>query len=104
MDEHAYCPHCRALLLERAPHPFPARPVRCAACHLLVGPGRSRDVDGRARRPVAAAAPADDAVLTVLQDLQGQARDVAVQGITSEFPALGGPVAGGDPDAPLVGA
>lgn len=104
MDEHAYCPHCRALLLERAPYPFPARPVRCAACHLLVGPGRSRDASGRARRPSAVAVQVDDPVLTVLQDLQGQTRDVAIQGITSEFPALSGPVAGTDPDGPLVGA
>lgn len=100
MDEHAYCPHCRALLLERAPHPYPARPVRCAACRLLVGPGRSRDANGRARRVAVAVAPADDAVLTVLEDLSGQARDVAVQGITSEFPALRDT----DPDAPLIGA
>lgn len=45
----AYCPHCKALLQADAPHPFPERAMRCSACRLLVGPGRSRGAGGAPR-------------------------------------------------------
>ncbi|CAB4913720.1 unannotated protein [freshwater metagenome] len=83
MDDDAYCPHCRGLLQEAAPHPFPVRPVRCGGCRLLVGPGRARDADGRPRRPaVRTAGPAAsvDVVLGVLQDVREQTRDAGRSG------------------------
>lgn len=100
MDEHAYCPHCRQLLLEHAPHPFPSRPVRCSGCRLLVGPGRSRDANGRARRFRASAAPTGDTVALVLQDIRAQEDETTLRGITGEMPALRPP--GSDADGPLV--
>ncbi|MGX6447948.1 hypothetical protein ACVU7I_07770 [Patulibacter sp. S7RM1-6] len=73
-DDHAYCPHCRQLLRQDAPHPFPQRAVRCSGCRLLVGPGRSRAADGGPRRPQASGrasvAAAGDPVLDVLTDLR----------------------------------
>jgi hypothetical protein len=81
MDD-AHCPHCRRLLLEHAPHPYPGRPVRCAGCRLLVGPGRARDADGRPRRvPAASAGPPVDAVLSVLQDVRAQTRDERLRAV-----------------------
>jgi hypothetical protein len=81
--DHAYCPHCKQLLLADAPHPYPQRPVRCSACRLLVGPGRSRAEHGAPRQAPAPSATARvDVVLDVLQDLRrapagGDLRDVA---------------------------
>lgn len=81
--DHAYCPHCKQLLQADAPHPYPARPVRCSGCRLLVGPGRSRGPGGAPRpQPTPAAADRGDVVLDVLQDLRqapvgGDLRDVA---------------------------
>lgn len=88
MDDHAYCPHCRGLLLEHAPHPYPERPVRCGGCRLLVGPGRSRDASGRRRVVAARAAAPADAVLTVLRDLQGQTADAHLLGVGGELQGL----------------
>ncbi|WP_022928059.1 hypothetical protein [Patulibacter americanus] len=69
--DHAYCPHCKQLLLADAPHPYPARPVRCSGCRLLVGPGRSRGEHGvRRQAPTPAATGRVDVVLDVLQDLR----------------------------------
>lgn len=104
MDDHAYCPHCRGLLLEHAPHPFPERPVRCNGCRLLVGPGRSRDADGRRRTAsirasTSVGAARADAVLTVLQDLQGQTADAQLLGVGGELQGLGRVAA---PDAVLT--
>ena len=83
LDERAFCPHCRRLLLEAAPHPYPDRPVHCGGCRLLVGPGRSLDAHGRLRRVASASAsvaPAPDAVLHVLQDLHDGTRDAQLGG------------------------
>ena len=41
MTDDAYCPHCQNLLRRNAPHPYPSRALRCPACMLLVGAGRS---------------------------------------------------------------
>jgi hypothetical protein len=82
-DAHAFCPHCRQLLLADAPHPFPTTPVRCPSCLLQVASGRARDASGRPRRAVArrtVGAP-QDAVLGVLRDVQLQALDVEVQDV-----------------------
>lgn len=38
----AYCPHCHLLIERSVGAPWPARPVRCAHCQLLIGAGRSR--------------------------------------------------------------
>jgi hypothetical protein len=71
MTDDAYCPHCKALLLADAPHPYPQRPVRCTGCRLLVGPGRSRGAGGAPRQaPTPAATGRVDAVLDVLHDLR----------------------------------
>jgi hypothetical protein len=107
MDDHAYCPHCRGLLLEHAPHPFPERPVRCDGCRLLVGPGRSRDANGRRRTATTrvstpAGAARADAVLTVLQDLQGQTSDAHLAGVGGELLGLGPVPARPTPDGVLT--
>jgi hypothetical protein len=83
VDEHAHCPHCRRLLLEHAPYPYPERPVRCSGCRLLVGPGRARDANGRPRRASSrlAGAPRTDAVLGVLEDVRAQTRDEGLRGV-----------------------
>jgi hypothetical protein len=39
----AYCPHCLLLLARDVSHPFPAEPVRCRHCRLVVGVGRARE-------------------------------------------------------------
>jgi hypothetical protein len=81
--DHAYCPHCRQLLLADAPHPYPQRPVRCSGCRLLVGPGRSRSAGGAPRQPPAPSLTGHvDPVLDVLRDLRasttgGDVRDAA---------------------------
>ncbi|MDQ3644693.1 MAG: hypothetical protein M3356_04200 [Actinomycetota bacterium] len=38
----AYCPHCHLLVEGSVRPPWPAVPVRCAHCQLLIGVGRSR--------------------------------------------------------------
>lgn len=82
MDEHAHRPHCRQLLLEHAPHPYPERPVRCSGCRLLVGPGRSRDANGRPRRtPSRPVGPPVDVVLSLLDDVRAQTRDERLRGV-----------------------
>lgn len=48
-DGHAYCPHCRTLLLENAPYPYPVRPTRCGNCHLVVGSARANTRAGLLR-------------------------------------------------------
>lgn len=108
MDDHAYCPHCRGLLLEHAPHPFPERPVRCNGCRLLVGPGRSRDATGRRRSagvrvPAAGPAVRADAVLSILQDLQGQTADAHTQGLGGGLHGLGPVPNVPAPDGTLAG-
>ncbi len=47
MSDDALCPHCGAVLLADAAGPYPARPVACRSCRLLVGTGRARGHDGR---------------------------------------------------------
>lgn len=69
--DHAFCPHCRQLLLADAPRPYPQRPVRCTGCRLLVGPGRARGADGAPRLgPLPSAGRRIDVVSDVLQDLR----------------------------------
>jgi hypothetical protein len=81
--DHAYCPHCKQLLLADAPHPYPQRPVRCSGCRLLVGPGRARAAGGAPRpAPAPSVTAGGDVVLDVLRDLRqapvgGDLRDVA---------------------------
>lgn len=86
MLDDAFCPHCHHRLLRVAPHPYPPRPMRCPSCHLLVGPGRARDVAGRAR-PVGGGAPElrVDAVLDVLHDMQLGTRYADGMGVGSGF-------------------
>ena len=38
----AYCPHCHLLVETGVRSPWPAVPVRCAHCQLLIGAGRAR--------------------------------------------------------------
>jgi len=38
----AFCPHCHLLVEPGAELPWPAEPVRCRHCQLLIGAGRSR--------------------------------------------------------------
>ncbi len=38
----AYCPHCHLLVESDVHAPWPAVPVRCLHCQLLIGAGRSR--------------------------------------------------------------
>ncbi len=49
MTDDAHCPHCRTLMRRAAPYPCPTSPTRCAACLLLVGPGRSCTGAGQRR-------------------------------------------------------
>jgi hypothetical protein len=49
MTDDAYCPHCTNLLRRNAPHPYPSRAMRCPACVLLVGAGRSATATGERR-------------------------------------------------------
>lgn len=49
MVDDAHCPHCRNLLRRNAPHPYPSRAMRCPACLLLVGAGRSATPTGERR-------------------------------------------------------
>jgi len=49
MTDNAFCPHCRNLLRKDAPHPYPSRAMRCPACLILVGAGRSATATGERR-------------------------------------------------------
>ncbi|MBF6621073.1 MAG: hypothetical protein ITG02_12695 [Patulibacter sp.] len=49
MTDDAYCPHCTNLLRRDAPHPYPSRAMRCPACLILVGAGRSATETGERR-------------------------------------------------------
>ena len=40
----AYCPHCELRLDSEVGEPWPAEPVRCPHCRLVVGIGRARRI------------------------------------------------------------
>lgn len=82
MSAAAYCPHCHRMLAQRAPHPYPARSVRCPHCRLLVGPGRAQDADRRPRKSGArfADAPSVDTVRDVLREMHRTPYDADAYG------------------------